>query len=123
MQQQAENAKMAMRQNSCLGVRRNGHHSRPRVQLKGGLQLSAFYDQQLPTVSSQYHPFPFPFRQPAVGHVVLRLPFGQGTGQQLQTVLGGLEALEDAAADDTDDAVAFACCSRVEHTLQTRYVI
>ena len=49
-----------------------------------------------------------------MGHVVLGVPFGQGAGQQLQAVLGSLEALEDPAAYHADDAIAFAGGSRVE---------
>ena len=93
--------------------------SRPRVQLKGSLQLSPFNDQQLPSVSPQHHSLPFPFGQPGMCHEVLGLPFGQGAGQQLQAVLSCLEAFEDAAANHTDNAVAFSGCSRIEQALKS----
>ena len=60
------------------------------------------------------------FREPGMGHVVLRLPLGQGAGQQLQAVLCCLEALEDAATDHTHDAVPLAGSPRVEETLQAK---
>lgn len=53
-----------------------------------------------------------------MGHVVLGVPLGQGASQQLQAVFGSLEALEDAAAYHTDNAVALPCGSRVEEALQ-----
>lgn len=93
-------------------------HSEARVQLKGSLQLGAFYDQQLPSVCSQYHPLPLPLWQPGMRHIALGLPLGKGTGEQLEAVFGSLEALEDAAAYHTDDAVALAHGARIEEALQ-----
>ena len=52
-------------------------------------------------------------------HEVLGLPFGQGAGQQLQAVLSCLEAFEDAAAHNADNAVAFSSCSGIEEALKS----
>lgn len=50
-------------------------------------------------------------------HVILRLPLGQGAGQQLQAVLGCLEALEDASTHHTHNAVTLPSRPGVEEAL------
>lgn len=57
------------------------------------------------------------FSQPGMGHEVLGVPLGQGAGQQLQAVLGCLEALENASTHHTHNAAALASRSRVEQAL------